>query len=264
MTRSSTDAEDGRRFTRPPRSDAYWSHVVDVYDAYPTIRHRRRLVVAELERLCQGRDLTTLRLHDFGCGNGQLLAACVDACRLREAAVSGSDVSAIAIDVAGKRMPAAQFTVSDFPAVDHRLDVVVCSEVLEHTTGYRRILEWTHTNLAADGAAIFTTQGGRIHASDRYAGHTQHFDSSLLCAEMRDVGFTVERVYHWGWPLFSLQKWLTNWRFEQVRDHYLEGGMNPRKRMVFAAAYLAYFVHDAIRLGPQIVVTVRRRRGLDG
>ena len=61
---------------------------------------------------------------DFGCGNGQLLAACVDACRLKEAAVSGSDVSAIAIDVAGERLPAAKFTVADFPALDHRLDLV--------------------------------------------------------------------------------------------------------------------------------------------
>jgi SAM-dependent methyltransferase len=189
----------------------------------------------------------------------------VDRCRLAEANVSGSDISATAIAAARRRLPAAWIAVVDYPVLDAPLDLVICSEVLEHTTAYRRILEWTHGHLAPGGAAVFTTQAGPIHASDRYAGHAQHFALAALSDEMRHVGLAIERSYRWGFPLFSLQKWLTNWRFERIRRRYLEGGLTPRKRLTFAAAHLAYFLHDFIPFGPQLVVTVRRpARGTHG
>src|SRR5262249_31000798 len=144
------------------------------------------------------------------------------------------------------KLPGAHVYQSSFPLLDRQYDLVVCSEVIEHTTEYRRIIRWIADSLAAGGKLILTTQAGRIHDSDRYTGHTQHFVLSELIGHLEQAGLHIDSATHWGFPFFTLQKYLTNVHFDEVREKYLDGTLTLRKKLVFQAAYWAYFVHDWI------------------
>jgi hypothetical protein len=131
--------------------------------------------------------------------------------------------------------------------------------VIEHTKDYFYILRWIKNNLAEGGRLILTTQAGKIHASDKYTGHTQHFEITHLDAVLKHLGFEIEKSRAWGFPFFTLQKYLTNLRFEKVRLNYLEGELSLRKRFVFETAYILFYLHDLIRLGPQIYITAKKK-----
>ena len=145
------------------------------------------------------------------------------------------------------------------PTTEEKYDVVICSEVIEHTRSYPVVLEWIKEHLAPDGLLVLTTQSGKIHASDEFTGHTQHFEIRQLTAVMEAMGFRVRLARLWGFPMFSLQKKLADLSFDRIRDSYLEGEMSGWKRVVFGAAYLAFFAHDWIRSGPQIFLAASRR-----
>jgi hypothetical protein len=113
--------------------------------------------------------------------------------------------------------------------------------------------------LVDGGRLILTTQAGKIHASDKYTGHTQHFEIAHLEAVLKHLGFEIEKSRPWGFPFFTLQKYLTNLRFEKVRQNYLEGELTLRKRCVFEIAYFLFYLHDFIKLGPQIYIVARKK-----
>jgi len=256
-----------RRSHPPPEpaggylADAYWEKTGAVYRHYPTIRHRRRFLRGEIRRILQGAGVAEssrqLRLFDYGCGDGQLLAHLAEALDLSAGMLAGSDISATAISTAKSRLAGGRFFVGELPEVAETFDVIVCSEVIEHTPEYAVILEWIRAHLEDDGVALITTQSGPIHASDRYTGHTQHFTRSELCSAVRAAGFRIESCRSWGLPWFTLQKYLTDLHFEGVRTGFLEGELSTLKRLVFDAAYLVFWMHDWIPSGPQLYLVAR-------
>ena len=126
--------------------------------------------------------------------------------------------------------------------------------MIEHTEKYLDIIKWIHNNLDKNGTFILTTQSGKIHASDRYTGHTQHFKSKELELLLKNEGFKIHKSFLWGFPFFTLQKYLTNINFKAVQKNYLEGELSFRKKIVFDITYLFYFIHDLIKQGPQIYI----------
>ncbi|HMC64493.1 MAG TPA: class I SAM-dependent methyltransferase [Gemmataceae bacterium] len=232
-------------------ADTYWTSTEHSYPHYPTVRHRKRFI---LNAIRQARPQADTTVFDYGCGEGTLLQEIQQAFRLRGDQLAGFDISAKAVACAHHKLPDAHIYQSSFPILDRKYGIVVCSEVIEHTTEYLRILRWIADSLQVGGRLILTTQAGRIHASDRYTGHTQHFVLSELTGHMEDVGLRVDSAAHWGFPFFTLQKYLTNVRFDQVRAKYLDGKLTFRKKLTFQAAYWAYYLHDFITFGPQIYV----------
>ncbi len=239
------------------RADAYWSSTEESYAHYPTVRHRIRFVLGTLRRhgIRAGR-----AVFDYGCGEGTLLATLQRELGLSAADVAGCDISRRAVEVAAARTGSVGLHAESPPRVAGRYDAIVCCEVVEHTPAYREILRWISAHLADGGLLVLTTQSGLIHASDRYTGHTQHFRLAALRRALRDEGLEPLSGRAWGWPLFTLQKYATDVRFDRVRAGYLEGHMTPRKRLVFGLTYAAYFVHDLIPFGPQLYLVARKPR----
>jgi len=240
--------------------DRYWERVEDSYPAYPTIRHRKRFILNALDRLRRAKR-GRFSVFDFGCGEGTLLAEIQRRYSLGEDDVGGCDIAPGAVARAGEKVRSRHLRAEPFPALNRTFDAIVCSEVIEHTTEYRRLLQWMHGALEPGGELILTTQAGKIHASDVYTGHTQHFVIGELTALLRELGYEVEYRRLWGFPLFTIQKYLTDVNFDSIRTAYLEGGLSARKRVVFALAYALYFLHDAIPFGPQIYIRARKPVG---
>ncbi|MBI2636533.1 class I SAM-dependent methyltransferase [Candidatus Peregrinibacteria bacterium] len=234
----------------------YWQHVEGSYGLYPTIRHRKRFITARLRSLHPSGSFT---LYDFGCGDGRLLRDLRNTFSLPPANIGGSDVADEAVRSTRAVTGSASVHRGAFPDIPDRYDAMVCSEVIEHTERYRDILAWIYEHLAPGGSLILTTQAGRIHASDRYTGHTQHFRLADVVAILRSLGYHIDYVRAWGFPFFTLQKYLTNMRFDHIQKTYMEGTPSLRKRVVFAVAYLLYFLHDLIPLGPQLYLVARRQ-----
>lgn len=235
--------------------DTYWAHAEHSYPYYPTARHRRRFIVNTLARSPLPQPFT---VFDFGCGEGTLLQAVQQEFDLPDDHIGGCDISAFAVESARAKLLSPHLHHALFPPLPNAFDVMICSEVLEHTTRYREILIWMRDNLRPKGLLILTTQAGRRHTSDHYTGHTQHFAIRPLTALLTELGFTIEHARLWGFPFFTLQKYFTNLRFDQIRRNYLEGPISGKRRIVFTIAHLLYFLHDGIPLGPQIYITARK------
>lgn len=238
--------------------DLYWARTVGSYPYYPTVRHRKRFIIASLRKLAPfGPDGF---IFDYGCGEGGVLREIERALGVSANNLGGCDVSAKAIARARDTIASPHLYHGDFPQLDTKCAAVICSEVIEHTKAYREILKWIYGRLADGGTLVLTTQAGGIHASDAYTGHVQHFTLSGLKSDLAAIGFTIIRARLWGFPLFTLQKYMTDVNFKIVREHYLEGEPGFRRRAIFAAAYWAYFVHDLVPLGPQLYLVASRPR----
>lgn len=240
----------------PGTADVYWGATEQSYAHYPTVRHRIRFVVRALRR----HGITSAQsVFDYGCGEGTLLATFQRELGIPGERLGGCDISGRAVELAAQKTGSRHLYATSPPRIDTRFDAMTCCEVVEHTPAYRSLLAWMHGHLTERGLLVLTTQSGRIHASDRYAGHTQHFRLRRLVGELGELGFQPLLARAWGWPLFTLQKYATDLAFDGVRTRYLEGTMTRRKRLVFDAAYAAYFAHGLLPFGPQLFIVARRR-----
>ena len=235
--------------------DVYWESTEASYPHYPTVRHRKRFIMNAIGSATLPANFT---VFDFGCGEASLLKSIQKKFNLKDDQLGGCDVSGHAVVSAKLKLKSPYLYHAAFPTCPRTFDVMVCSEVIEHTRDYRNILEWMHKNLTPGGLLILTTQAGKIHGSDRYTGHTQHFDRKALTQLLKDIGYKVEKSYLWGWPFFTLQKYMTDHHFEQIQQNYLEGNLSLRKKIVFKLAFVAYLLHDLIAFGPQIYITARK------
>jgi len=235
--------------------DTYWKSVFESYSHYPTIRHRIRFVISSVRKFVKKRNIA---VFDFGVGEGSLLSRIKDEFHIQESNLGGCDISSTAVDITKGKIKSKFLFKEQFPAMEKKWDVIVCCEVLEHTRNYINIIKWIKKNLADDGILILTTQTGKLHGSDKYTGHTQHFDPHILKEELLSEGFKLLHLSLWGFPFFSLQKWLTNFNFSSIRDNYIEGKITLFKRTVFKIAYYIYFIHDFINAGPQIFIVAKK------
>lgn len=237
--------------------DSYWGAVKAIYPLYPTIRHRKRFILDNLRKQ-QVRCGKNFSVFDFGCGEGSLLNCTRETFNLQPTDIGGSDISPDAVRDAQQKVPGAHVLVSEFPVSEKKYSAVICSEVIEHTRKYRDTLSCIYDLLESGGVLLLTTQTGKIHASDIYTGHTQHFVLSELTALLKELGYSITSARTWGFPFFTLQKYMTDVNFQAVRTGYLEGELSPWKRFVFACTTFVYYVHDLIPFGPQIYIVAKK------
>lgn len=236
--------------------DTYWQAAGTSYAAFPSVRHRQRFILKALKKI----PLTDRSfIFDYGCGLGNTLAAVQARFGVRADQLGGCDISQEALAAARRRVASPYLYREFFPSLPKKCDVIICTEVIEHTEQYMQILTWIRQNLAPGGRLILTTQSGAIHDSDRYTGHTQHFALPKLNRALRDLGFTLRRSRLWGFPLFTLQKYLTDLSFDRIKHDYVEGPLTPLRKFVFNLAYVFFCLQDWIPFGPQIYITAVRR-----
>jgi SAM-dependent methyltransferase len=137
----------------------------------------------------------------------------------------GLDVSAAAVEHAGRKVPSATFLQRDLvrastPEPEHRgwATHAVCSEVLEHVEDPEALLANTRPYLAPGCRLIVTVPGGPMSAFDRHIGHRRHFTATSIRAVLERAGFVVERSTRAGFPFFNLYRLTVLLRGERLVD----------------------------------------------
>lgn len=235
--------------------DAQWAQLRDFIRFNPGARSRRRLIRKELSNLP-----TPDSILDAGCGLGYTIADLRDVCG--EAAITGMDFSADAIQWAAERFPSDEWICADITQLklNRTFDVVVCTEVIEHIEDVDLVLANLCMLTTPGGCLILTTQAGRVHATERFVGHIRHFERSDLIRKLTELGMVVERSAQWGWPGMSMLKYIAN---VKPKTTIARLGSGEYSRLMRFLNHLAYaFVRlsslPSSRLGCQIVITVRR------
>ena len=234
---------------------ALWEKGSSTYESHPTSRHRRRFALKSLA----GESLSGESfVFDYGCGSGVLLEHAAVRYGLPEHRLAGCDITESAIQLARTRLNTDYLYVGKFPELEIPCNVIFCTEVIEHTPDYRAILEWTYAHLAPGGLLVLTTPGTPMDPPDVEYGHVQHFDLPPLVTDLEKIGFAIETARRWGFPFFTVQKFITKLFYQQIRKHVIESDMGILKRTVFELLYRVYFVHDFIPAGPQILIRARK------
>lgn len=236
----------------------HWSNSTETYRSHPTSRHRRRFIMSCLRSI---RPRPGMLVFDYGCGAGLLLEQIQSAYALPDAALGGCDISHTGISEARRRMPGGTFIAAEYPPLEREIDIAITSEVIEHTAEYRQVLAWLSDHMKPGGDLIITTPGGTMDPPDQYYGHVQHFRLEQLTEILDELGFTIRVARCWGFPFFTLQKWVTKLNFDRIRDRYMHGEMDATKRMIFALTYYVYMVHDLVSRGPQIFIHAQKKGG---
>jgi SAM-dependent methyltransferase len=239
--------------------EEHWSTSVETYKNHPTSRHRRRFVMNCLQKI---QPRPGMFVFDYGSGPGLLLEQIQLRYGLSDEDIGGSDISRSGIDQVRKRFPGGTFFIGEYPAMERQIDVAITTEVIEHTGEYRQVLGWLADHMKPGAHLIITTPGGTLDPPDHYYGHIQHFTIEHLTGILEELDFTVCTARYWGFPFFSLQKWVTKRNFDSIRDRYMHGELDWKKKALFTAAYYAYFAHDMLSKGPQIFL--HAKKGLSG
>jgi SAM-dependent methyltransferase len=173
--------------------DELWKQVPDD----PGSPHRH---VAELVRSLgpAGRAL------DLGCGDGRLGA------ELDAAELVAADVSPVALERAGRRLPAARLVELDpdapLPFPDSTFDLVLCAETLEHVRDLQLLLSEARRVLRPGGELALTTPahgrltglaillGGFERRFDPLSPHLHFLTRRSLRALLDELGFEVHSL----------------------------------------------------------------------
>lgn len=187
--------------------DRIWGQMSDYIRYNPGARHRRRHIFALLE------GLPFDSLLDVGCGNGELLRL-IDA-RFPGRRLSGIDLSAAVVAQNQQSLPHMQFATCNIEneAIAQEagpVDVIVCSEVLEHLDHPDVAMKTLALALKPGGHAIITCPSGKVFATERHFGHVHHPRPNDLRRLAQDAGLRVETLWNWGFPTYALTKWATN------------------------------------------------------
>jgi SAM-dependent methyltransferase len=152
------------------------------------------------------------RVLDLGCGAGRFLAALAEA----GAEPVGVEVSAAALERARRNAPGAELALvapgGPLPLDHGSVDLVWCSEVLEHVADTAALLVEVRRVLRRGGRALVTVpyhgrvQGALVALSrfeahfDPLGEHLRFYTRRSLAATLRGAGLEPVRVRAWGGP----------------------------------------------------------------
>jgi SAM-dependent methyltransferase len=161
------------------------------------------------------------RVLDLGCGAGRFVAALRDA----GADAVGVELAEAALERARRNAPGADLRLLEpdgsLPLEHASVDLVWCSEVLEHVADTAHLLLEARRVLRPGGRLLCTTPfHGRIKSAlialsrfdahfDPLGQHLRFYTRSSLERTLRESGFEAVAVRAWGPPL--LRTGLTGW-----------------------------------------------------
>jgi ubiquinone/menaquinone biosynthesis C-methylase UbiE len=163
--------------------DELWELVPD--EPGPPPEHLREFV-ASLGRV--------ERALDLGCGDGRLTAA-LDAVEL-----TAADVSAVALERAGRRLPDAHLVELEpdaaLPFGDGAFDLVLCAETIEHVRDVQLFLSESRRVLRPGGTLALTTPENRpiVRPPDPLSPHLRLFTRRSLARVLGELGFDVRSL----------------------------------------------------------------------
>jgi 2-polyprenyl-3-methyl-5-hydroxy-6-metoxy-1,4-benzoquinol methylase len=243
--------------------DLAWSELEDYITHHPGARHRRRLIAHYVTKEeCRS-------VLDVGCGRGNLLQLLYK--RLGSGVrLAGTDFSGATLKANQASVPFAQFYELDLveqapfsslpPGLQQQFQVVICSEVLEHLTEWRRGFERLVELTEPGGRIVVTTPSGPITTIEREVfGHLYHPTAEDYLALARHHGLQVVTHLNWGWPTYRLLKYLTNVSPERSMKNFGYTRYSSWQRTVCWVLYLAnYFNVPRHRWGCQRLVEFQK------
>ena len=144
------------------------------------------------------------RALDLGAGDGRLSA------ELRARELVLADVSGVALERAGRRVPAARTALLEpdepLPFEDSAFDLVLCAETVEHVRDVQLALSEARRVLAPGGTLALTSPAhGRLtglavlvrgfeHRFDPLSPHLRFFTARSLRALLGEMGFDVRSL----------------------------------------------------------------------
>jgi SAM-dependent methyltransferase len=152
------------------------------------------------------------RVLDLGCGAGRFVAA------LRDAGANpvGVEIAEAALERARRNAPGADLRLVEsdgsLPLEHGSVDLVWCSEVLEHVADTEHLLLEARRVLRPGGRLLITVPfHGRVKAAligllrferhfDPTGQHLRFYTRSSLARTLGDAGFEVVQVRPWGGP----------------------------------------------------------------
>jgi SAM-dependent methyltransferase len=134
------------------------------------------------------------RALDLGCGDGRLTSE-LDATEL-----TAADVSPLALERAGRRLPGARIVElepdAELPFDDAAFDLVLCAETIEHVRDVQLLLSEIRRVLRPRGTLALTTPAnlpvGR--RPDPLSPHLRFFTRRSLRRLLAELGFEVESL----------------------------------------------------------------------
>jgi len=223
--------------------DALWRGLDDFARYNPGARHRRRIMLQLL------RGLPVHSALDVGCGNGEGLLA------LRRAlpqvrAWHGADFAPERVAGTQLRLPDVRVHLLDIEraALDLELELVICSEVLEHLRDRRAAFGRLASMVAPGGYLLVTTPTGPVFATERHFGHVSHPSAGELRALGSEHGLEERALRAWGFPFYRALKHATNLRPAWSLRHFADGRYGAAHKILAHTAYALCFV-DCSHLG---------------
>lgn len=251
-TKKSVTIASGKEKVRSaPRSGDYLRHSI-----YKDVLARKRLtrVVEQVSAYATETRKNGLKILDLGCGIGGITFPL----SYLGYKVVGVDIDQQSIEACNSKntFPDALYLVGDIAVLDlrKRFDVVICSEVLEHSTHPERLLHAISKHLNPDGIAIITVPNGYsfyelvfsrlfqklkittlfhklpnrayqaltgspspYHSLNIFCGHVQFFTLSGFTRLLNEYGLHLVNISNQSLGLFLDWKWLSPLRWLECK-----------------------------------------------
>jgi len=191
---------------------------------------------------------------DVGCGQGSLLEELRS--EFPHIKPHGIDISGSAVELARQRVPDGRFWVLDITkeSLAEEIDLVVCSEVLEHIpddiTALKNLRQTTGKYL------VISTPQGRMRRFEKEVGHVRNYSRGELARKVEKSGFEVVSVLEWGFPFYSP---LYRNLLELTGSKGTTGEFGPTRKFISKVIYCLFLLNSSNR-GDEIFVLAKPAR----
>lgn len=185
--------------------DKIWKRDNYLAKINPAQIHRRRMIKYFLKQL----KLNPKKVLDIGCGTGELLFELGKFYPQTE--LLGCDLSIESGKLMESIVPYSKFCSidvekdSDTP-FGGQIDLITCSEVLEHCKNPNNVVRNAYAWLNKDGVFFITVPSGNMTAYDKAIGHLHHYTTSEIESILSSCGFINVRSIYWGAPFHTLYR----------------------------------------------------------
>jgi SAM-dependent methyltransferase len=240
--------------------DQIWFSMAEGMGKNPGRDFRNRLIVNSVREFF----LEPKSILDVGCGTGDLLVKLAE--EFPQSTLYGLEVSNVGVIKSKEKVPQGKIFKlhldGNRPYVKDPIDsvdVIICSEVLEHLDDPKLTLEWIAGAFPSGTAAIFTVPGGPMSFLDRFIGHRQHFNRKRIHALFNAAQFAEIEIFRSGFPGMNLIRLGAILRGEKIiKDiqRVEDLGFLQRSGLRIADYLLTHSAKDSY-LGWQLIVTAK-------
>jgi len=240
---------------------AYYDRLTAGRESYWKLMPAPRMRIERVVEAIRAAKPAVRHLCDFGCGNGDLLAALAQ--RFPDAKLYGIDLAAEQIRANAAARPGVEWAVDDLASTGYRFpfqrrcDVAVSSEVIEHVADPLLYLRNVHASVEPGGLLVLTTQSGPVHATEKFVGHVRHWPSAEMADLLVSAGFRDATARNCGFPFHDLSKWIANLNPEETIRRFGEREWAAPQRAT-AALLRFLFRFNSTSRGNQLVAVAYR------